>query len=247
MTTAIIFDLVLLAVLLIFTIHGASRGLLLSLCGLVAVLVAFVGAGFMADLLAPKVADYLEPKFAAVIEEKLDEQMRATLPDPGAPGETAGAEPGDVPLTDILNVLKDMGLYESAVDAVNKAVEQGMTGVAADAAAAVAASIAGTVAYMILFVVFFVLVLILWTLLSHALDLVARLPGLSLLNKTGGALLGLLKGCAILFLCAWVLRYLGHVIPEETVRETHLLKFFMTANPVALVLGTLAAAAKAAA
>ena len=228
--TALIIDIVLLVVLLIFTVHGASRGLLLSLCGLVAVLVAFIGAGFAAEALAPKVADFLEPRFAAAIEERLDQEIADStlLPDPGDEVQT-----DDIPLTEILNILKDMGFYQSAVDAVNDAV-------------AVAASIAGTVAYMILFVVFFVLILIGWTLLSHGLDLVARLPGLHFLNKTGGAILGLVKGCAILFLCAWVLRYLGKVVPEETVEQTHLLKFFMTTNPVALVLGGLAAAVQAA-
>ena len=82
------------------------------------------------------------------------------------------------------------------------------------------------------------------SLISSALDLagtvlnlVARLPGLHTLNRTGGAILGLLKGCAVLFLCAWVLRYLGSVIPEETVEQTHLLKFFMTTNPFTLLGG----------
>ena len=116
-----------------------------------------------------------------------------------------------------------------------------MTDVAASTAAAVAASIAETVAYMLLFVAGFVIVLVAWTVFSHALDLVARLPGLHFLNKTGGALLGLVKGCAILFLCAWVIRYLGHIIPEETVEQTTLLKFFLTTNPVALILGARAA------
>ena len=241
--TALIIDIILLVVLLIFTVHGASRGLLLSLCGLVAVLVAFVGAGFAAEALAPKVADFLEPRFAAAIEERLDQEIAdSTI----LSGQDSGLQADDIPLTEILNILKDMGFYQSAVDAVNDAVEQGMTEVAANAAAAVAASIAGTVAYMILFVVFFVLILIAWTLISHGLDLVAHLPGLHFLNKTGGALLGLVKGCAILFLCAWVLRYLGKVIPEETVEQTRLLKFFMTTNPVALVLGGLAASTEVA-
>ena len=237
MTTALLFDIILLVVL------AASRGLLLSLCGLVAVLVAFIGAGLLAGALSPKVADYLEPRFASAIEERLEEQITEStiLPDPEDAVQSA-----DIPLTEILNILKDMGFYQSAVDAVNQAVEQGMTEVAANAAAAVAASIAGTVAYMILFVVFFVLILIAWTLISHGLDLVAHLPGLHFLNKTGGALLGLVKGCAILFLCAWVLRYLGKVIPEETVEQTRLLKFFMTTNPVALVLGGLAASTEVA-
>mgnify|MGYP001854949337 FL=1 len=53
MTTALLFDIILLIVLAAFTIHGASRGLLLSLCGLVAVLVAFIGAGLLAGALSP--------------------------------------------------------------------------------------------------------------------------------------------------------------------------------------------------
>lgn len=237
-TTAVIFDLAILFILLLFALFGAHRGLLLSLFSLVAVVVAFIGASFVADLFAPKVADYLEPKFAYAIEAQLEEQMHAALPSPDRAQSPAtdgqGQEP---PLQDILNILKDMGLYQSAVDAINDAVESGMTDVAAGTAAAVAASIAGTVAYMILFVIAFVVVLVLWTILAHALDLVAHLPGLSALNKTGGALLGLLKGCAILFLCAWVLRYLGNIIPESFVQETKLLHFFMTTNPIALLFG----------
>ena len=237
MLTAILIDLILLAVLAAFAIRGSSRGLLLSLCGLVAVLVAFWGASLAAGALSPKVAGYLEPRFASAIEERLDQEIT-----PALPGQDDIAPEGDIPLADILQILKDMGLYQSAVDAIDNAVEQGMTDVAADAAAAVAASVAGSVAYMILFTIFSTLILVGWTILSHALNLVTRLPGIHFLNKTGGALLGLLKGCAILFLCAWVLRYLGKIIPEETVDQTHLLKSFMTTNPLALVLGGLSAA-----
>lgn len=53
-TTAILFDVVILLILAGFALHGASRGLLLSLCGLVAVLVAFIGGNFLADLLGPQ-------------------------------------------------------------------------------------------------------------------------------------------------------------------------------------------------
>ena len=71
----------------------------------------------------------------------------------------------------------------------------------------------------------------------------ARVTALALAGErkraetAGGALLGRVKGCIILFLCAWVLRYLGNIIPEEAVTQTRLLKFFMTTNPVTLLLG----------
>lgn len=236
---AIVFDLAILVILLLFVLRGAHRGLLLTLCSLVAVLVAFIGAGFVADLFAPKVAEHLEPRVAAAIEAQLEESLRHT--EYVTPQGGVAQTPEEIPLAGLLEALKEMGLYESAVDAVGDAVQSGLSATAANVAAAVASSIAGTAAYLIVFLVSFVVILILWTILSHALDLVTRLPGLSTLNKTGGALLGLLKGCAILFLCAWVIRYLGNLFPEETVQQTKLLKFFLNTNPLALILQAKAA------
>ena len=225
--------------LLIFACIGARRGLILSLCGLLAFVVAFLGASFAARTLSPAVADALEPKFAAAIEEQLNESIRQQA----EAGEAAVLSPDDVPLEGVLDALREMGFYETLINTVDRAVESGMTAVAASAAAAVAAAIAQSAAYLILFLLGFFLILLAWRLLSRALDLVARLPGLHALNRTGGALLGLVKGCAILFLCAWVLRYLGSVIPEETVEQTYLLKFFLNTNPVTLILDGIALSA----
>ena len=213
-SSALILDIAVAAVLLIFILHGASRGLLLSLCGLVAVLVAFVGASLFSDLLAPQVSAYLEPHFASAIQSGLEQQMQGAL-------QSGAAQAGeDIPLTDVLNVLKDMGFYQSAVDAVNEAVENGLTSVAAGTAAAVAASIAGSVARTVLFALSFGAILVLWTILSPVL--------------------GLLKGCLILFLCAGVVRYLGNILPEEMVEQSHLARIFFTVDPLSLLfsLGT---------
>ena len=92
-------------------------------------------------------------------------------------------------------------------------------------------------AYLILFLLGFALILIAWKLISHALDLVARLPGLHFLNKTCGALFGLVQACVLLFVAAWLLQFFGHVLPESLVNQTHLLKFFMTTNPLSLLSG----------
>ena len=84
----LIADGLILAVLLLFALVGAHRGFILSLCGLLAVLVAFVGASFAARTLSPIVADALEPKFASAIEEQLNApssskwRRRAPLPCP---------------------------------------------------------------------------------------------------------------------------------------------------------------------
>lgn len=227
----LIADGLVLAVLLIFACIGARRGLILSLCGLLAFVVAFLGASFAARTLSPVVADALEPKFAAAIEEQLNESIRQQA----AAGEAAVLSPDDVPLEGVLDALREMGFYETLINTVDRAVESGMTAVAASAAAAVAAAIAQSAAYLILFLLGFFLILLAWRLLSRALDLVARLPGLHFLNKTGGALFGLVQGCIILFVAAWLLQFFGQMLPRELVEQTVLLKFFMTTTPFSLL------------
>ncbi len=230
---ALIFDLVLLAVLLVFAVRGACRGLVLSLCSLLAVLVAFIGAGLLARTVSPMVAQALEPKFAAAIEERLNEAIHQQV----EAGEQAVLQAEDVPLEGVLDLLRDMGLYDGLIRQVDRAVDAGAAKAAASAAAAVAAAVAQSVAYLVLFLVGFLLILVAWRFLSRALDLFARLPGLYTLNRTLGGLFGFLQGGLFLFLLAWLLQFSGQLIPEETVAQTHLLRFFLENTPLSLLAG----------
>ena len=191
MAAFLLFDLIVLAVLVIFTLRGAWRGLVLSLCSLLAVVVAFAGASFLARTVSPMVAQALEPRFAAAIETRLEDALEQRV----AEGEQAVLTTEDVPREGVLD------------------------------------------AYLVLFLAGFLLLLAAWTLVSRALDLVARLPGLHFLNKTLGGLFGLIQGCILLFVAAWLIQFSGHLIPEETVEQTRLLRFFMDTNPFALLSG----------
>lgn len=224
-------DLAIAAILLFFVLRGVKRGLVLSLCGLLAIVVAFAGASIAARVGSPMVADLLEPRFASAIEEQLQQSIQASAPPSGIDPLT----PDTVPLEGVLDALRDMGLYENLIDQVDRAVENGMTQVAASAAAKVAAAIAQSVAYLVIFLVCFFLITIAWLLLSHALDLVARLPGLHFLNKTGGAVFGLIQGVLLLFVAVWILQYSGKVVPEAAVEQTYLLKFFLRTTPADLI------------
>lgn len=217
-------DLIVAAVAALFIWKGWRKGLVLSLCGLLAVLVAFAGAGIAARTLSPAVGQALEPKISQLIEERLEEG----LPTP-PPAEEVST--GEDPLSDVLSVLKDLGLYENLVDSLQHTVEEGMNG-AVSAAASAGAAMAQSIAYRIIFLVSFTLILALWGWLSRALNLVARLPGLHFLNKTGGAAIGLVKALLVLFLVTWLLQSLGHFVPEETVAQTTLLRALVEHNPL---------------
>ena len=76
------------------------------------------------------------------------------------------------------------------------------------------------------FLAFVLLLLVLW-LFSRLLDLVAKLPGLKQCNALGGAIFGGLKALLLLLVFAWVVRYLGVIVPQSLVEETVLLRFFV--------------------
>jgi uncharacterized membrane protein required for colicin V production len=221
---SLVIDLVLLAVLLFFIWLGAHRGFIMTLCSLVAVLVALVGANLLADTLSPRLAEALEPKLQQSIQESLEEKALA-----------ANSENG-LDVVNTLAVLREKGgLYEWAADALEGTLQEGFASTVAEAAATAATAIAQQLAHGLIFLIGFFVVLLLWTLLSHALNLVARLPGLSGLNRLGGGVLGALKGLLILYVCAWALCTLTSTIPTQTVEGTKLLSLLLQHSPLEMI------------
>ena len=225
----LIYDGAIVAILAYFFLRGRKKGLILALCGLAAFFVAIIGARMASDAFAPKVAHMLQPHFSTVIEahlgngleERLDELLTA-----GEQGDNA-----------IAKLLTTLGFYDEVADTIRSAVSGQAAQTAADVAVALARSVAEVVAGVLVFIAAFLLITVGWFLLSHALDLAARLPILNGLNRTLGGLFGLLQGMLLLFLVAWVLRLMGGVIPQDTVEQTSLLKFFCTTNPISLITG----------
>lgn len=238
----VIYDIVIGAILLAFAVRGHKRGLILTLCSLVAVFTAFIGASFVADLITPKVADIMVPKISSIIERRLEgivgtsEDPEATSPD-AKETEVGASYEADTGLLD--QAIESLHLPEGILDSIKESLQQlqdigELPGILTQA---VARSAAETVLYLIIFVISFLLILLLWSIIAHALDLVAHLPVLHFFNKTGGFVLGLIKGSFFLFIVAWVLRYLGGIIPDSAIEHTYLLRFFMTTDPLALMLG----------
>lgn len=233
----VILDIAVVALLALFALLGARKGFILTLCSLVAVIVALTGADLVSDALAPKVAQALEPRIELSIRESLEEKALEV------------SSPDGLGAADVLAALRDKGgLYEWAADSLEDALENSPAADAIAHQAAVAATaVAERLARGILFVAAFLLLLVVWFFVSHALDLVARLPGISALNRGLGGVLGFVKGAVIVWLLLWVLGPLTGVLPQETINQTKLLLFFSENGPLELLkLGSALAAQKAA-
>ena len=225
--TGILIDLVLVAALFLAVARGAKKGFILTLCSLVAVLVAFIGANIVSDAAAPMVADTLQPKLEQSIQEILEERALEV-------GNT-----GELAATEALAALREKGgFYELAADGLENFLSLPdliQSPSVAELAAHAAAAIAAQLAKGLLFVAAFFIILLLWTILSHALDLVSRLPGINALNHTLGGAIGLVKGLIIVYVVVWVLYDLTGYISPETAGQTYLFSFLTQHSPMDLL------------
>lgn len=229
MLNGIFLDLAIVVVVLLFLYLGAKKGFILTLCSLIAVIVALVGANLVADAAAPMVADAIQPKLEQVITDQLNEvidQMDFFQMDSLPPT----AE--DIPLSEVLEVLRENELYKQFLGGIEDALEEGAAASAASAAAQVAAAVAAQLARGIIFVAAFFILLILWGIFSHALDLVSKLPVLDQLNHTLGGILGALKGLIIAYVAVLVLYHLTGTITPEMAQDSYLFSFLARFDPL---------------
>ena len=84
---ALIIDLVLAAVLAVFALLGARKGLIRSLMALVSVVVALIGATLLTAMFVEPVTDLVYPK----VEERVLEQFERDIP-----SDALAAEDGDL-------------------------------------------------------------------------------------------------------------------------------------------------------
>lgn len=225
--TFLLYDVLIVAILLFYFLRGRKKGLVLTLCSLLAIFVAIIGARIASKALTPVVSNALQSHFTPAIETQLGQSIDQELNDTFVEHEDGA----------IVSILKSMGLYNDLIQAISDTVTDQAAQTVHDVAVALARSVADAVAGVLVFLIAFIVILVLWFLLSRVLNLATRLPVIHTLNHLLGGLIGLVQGMLILFLVGWVLRLLGGVIPEETVEQTVLLRFFCTANPIAMITG----------
>ena len=223
--TYLLYDAVILLILLFFLWQGYRKGFVLTLCGFLAIFVAFIGASLVSNTLAEPLSRTLQPMVEQHLQTIFEEHLTDVSIEEFILDSSQELAPSmELPLQEALNVLKDSPIYQGFADSLQKAMDSGMVAATANAARLIADYIARQVAQLVLFLVSFVLILILWFFLSHALDLAFRLPVLSGLNRWSGALLGLVKGALLVFIVCQLLK--DNYVSQEMLDSTYLFPYF---------------------
>ena len=212
-TVSLLLDVILLALLVYFVFMGIRRGLILTLCSLLAVVLAIAGGWYLSKTYTAPLQAKLEP----VIVEHLLSRQTDDAPEPPAsssPESPADSEQLSSQETSLLNRFSQgmQNQLNQSIQDLQKATTEELGAV-----------IAGTIAKAILFLAGFLAVLLIWTILCHGLNLVAKLPVLHGLNKLLGGVFGLVQGILLLSVARWALCDLLGWIPAQVAAESRLL------------------------
>ncbi len=223
----VVYDIAIAAILIFFIWLGCRKGLVLTLCSLLAVFVALIGATFLSDALAGPVAQAIEPAITGSIHDTVTSYYQRV------PEADTSTQDGDdwlaqLPLEELLEPLRESRFFKGYAEAFQRAVDNKAAQIVTHAAQALAHYVAVQITRVVIFVLAFFALLIAWRLLSRALDLVAHLPVLYTANRWGGGIAGLVKGILVLLIAGWLLR---DSLPPEAVQQTLLLKLFCAAGP----------------
>ncbi len=238
-----IFDVVIIAVLAFFAWQGARKGLILTLCGLAAVFVAFFGAKFVSSTFCGPVSNIIRPMIVQTIEGAIkdpsaDPEASAGIggpltgvgtataaPIPGSDAEGADPQQSSLTLKALMEHIKDIPIFKGIYNVLQEAVDSGEVKptAAQTPVDALAGYIAMGISKTVLFGLTFLAIALGWLLLSRALDLAFKLPILAQINLLGGLVLGLIEAALVIIVVVW-LGQAFNWIPAEP--ESPLLKLF---------------------
>lgn len=207
MTPAAVLDIILIAVLVISIIVGLARGFIRTLLGVVIFVVALLGSAWIAHAVAQPVTDWALPYVQDFVVQEVTDSVIA-------------------PQTAALDSSFFEGLGALAQEMIDSAITAGVT-----ALQGALEGIIHSVVYAVAFCLSLLVLTLLLRLITAPLHLVDRLPVIGLLNRLGGAAVGLVLGVLICFLVAAAVKLTNFIDPSDT----YLYGFFAANTPSSLL------------
>ena len=234
--TPVIIDIVLIGIVVICTYNGFRKGLILGIAGLLAIAISMYGANLIAETYSPEFTSMLRPLVSGLVNKSVDDAEERTEEQNYI---YSGPEEGenDQVYTLSYESLRNLGILKTAAENISDELSEKVAEAGHQLKEALIEKLCSTIAYVLALVVFFILILIVFTVLANIVNLAFKLPGLELINELLGAALGFVKGMIFVFALAWVIRFLGVVLPEEMIDKTLVLGWLIKANPITALFG----------
>lgn len=233
---SLIIDIVLVLIIAVCAYRGFRSGLITSIIGVLAVVVALYGANLIATTYSSEFTGIAEPFVSGLIDTA---QQKILNYDPASSKETPKAPLTGTDLTNVEkvtnSVLVELGIGDDIAADIAENVAKQEEIVSAKMSETIAKFLSEKLCFIAAFIIGFALIMIICTAIGNVLDVVFGLPGLENLNHILGGVLGAVKGVAIVLVIALMCRYLGFIVGEDIMEETFLLKRLTDSNMIASI------------
>ena len=235
---SLILDIVILGIVIIFIVRGLSKGLIMSLSGLVSLVVSIFGGSYIAKAFSRKLGyAWIRPwvhKALSIASEGTQIPADGVLTGEGTL--TANASES---LTGIVESSELPAFsFEGTFGSIGKHISE--TG--SEILHAATDVISERIAYILIFIVAFVVIQVLVRILFRVLNLVGKAPVLNTVNRLGGGVLGLVSGLLLVMLILWfALTFVkpatepGAILSDSVLKSTYLAKYLDLDNVLSFV------------
>jgi uncharacterized membrane protein required for colicin V production len=213
-TPYLIIDAAIVGIIVIFTLRGLKKGLVMAVAGAVIFIVALVGAYFAVGIFAPSVETFVEPMISGWVDNRANERMVLEVDNDGGLTDTV-----------MFDALQRFGLGENQARQISENVSGRFDQAGQSITYAITTAIAYALARILTFAVAFALIMLALYMAAKLLDTIAKLPLLNTINKLGGLAGGVLHGVFIVWLIVYALRFVG-VIGGDMFEGSYMLRLF---------------------
>lgn len=219
-------DAIVVFVLLFSAFRGRKRGLVRTLTGILALLLAFWGAGILAQQTSPYLSSkYVEPWIYNSIMPSISAETESISAPPTSESTVTGS---------LETALEEIGLTDSLISSFFSDFAINLTDSIEQIVNSAARSIGYKLTYALLFLVYFLILYLLLRLVGKLVQLLAKIPGINFVNRTFGFILGLILGYLTILVSSYILTTTGVLLTPQIVENTYVLRFLMNFNPFAI-------------
>lgn len=218
---SILIDIAVIALIAVFAFIGYRKGLVKTLLNFAGVFIALIAAFYIASPLSSFVFDTFfidrihNGVNKAIVNSAADTVTGAVAAVPDYIKK--GAKALDINVEKVISDSDPESGVSFAEDVAETITQK------------VARPIVTRLLAIILFIILFVLLRVLIKVIANALNLVARLPGLNLANRTLGAVIGFAEGLLIAYVCCFAIMQIADIkggsflgVPMDTLSDTYI-------------------------
>lgn len=244
----ILIDLLILLLIGLTAWRGWKKGVIVGLCGLLALVISIYGAHIVAtayyteytQILDPFISGYMDTSTTLVTQDTQDETAGDAAQD-----DENETKPyvilTDEEKKDVYSVtyaaMRQCGVANRAAEKIAAEFAGQYTTVDNTLVDAMGEYLTGRITYMILFAVGFILIMTLFTILENVLNLTFAMPGIEKVNRGLGAAVGAIRAICLLLVVCCVCRYLGLFLGNDRISATWIFEGMINSNLIANILG----------